>query len=295
MTAALERGTRPPVTVTDGGGRRRANRRVWLLVLPLVGFVVLLFVLPFVAVARSGFGEMTAGQVSGFSVENYATFLGSSLYLKALLNTLIIGAATVVLAALAGLPYAYLLRTKPRLRTFAIFALFAPLLVNGVVRVYGVQLLVRAVNRGLAALGIPELPVLYSMYGIVIGMVLFMFPQMTIAIYASLDRMDDRLAEAARTLGAGRWQIIRHVVLPHARPGLVAGGVLTFAAAAGSYLGPAMLGGGKVVTMPTLIYSSFSATGDWSFGAAVATILTVVLLPIMAYSMVRSMRAERDG
>ncbi|OUZ11585.1 hypothetical protein BHE97_04400 [Aeromicrobium sp. PE09-221] len=254
------------------------------LLAPMALFVLGLFVLPFVMVVTTAF---TDAATDSWSLTNFQEFFSRSVGWTALRNTLIIGVGTTVVAAAVAVPYAYGMVRHPRWRALFIAVLFAPLLINGVVRVFGYQLLARFVDR---VWPWGDLPLLYSLTGVVISLVVFMFPQMTVAVFASLDRMDRRLVDAAQTLGAGNWQVFRTVVLPAARPGIVAGSIITFGASAGSYLAPAMVGGGRVPAMPTLIYGSVSGAGSWNFGAAVAVVLMAIILPLMILSLAQSTR-----
>jgi putative spermidine/putrescine transport system permease protein len=258
-----------------------------LLALPLLAYTVLLFVIPAISVVRTSITAGSGLSGGGITAEHYSEFFSDSFYLKALWNTLSIALLTVLIAGVIGLVYAYLLSTKPRFRRAQMALLLAPLLINGVVRIFGLQLGLNALNRFLQWAHIIDspLPLLYSYPAIVIALVMFEFPYMALAIYASLARLDPALVEAARTLGAGRVATTVRIILPAALPGVVAGSVLTFAGAAGSYIVPAMMGGGRTATVPVMIYNAVSQTSQWGTGSAFAVILSVVLIvPILAFS-----------
>jgi putative spermidine/putrescine transport system permease protein len=264
-------------------GSFRRPSKLWLLVLPLLIYFVIFFILPAVRVVRTSVLPGAGVTGSGVTFGHYSGFF-SGLSLNALVNTLLIAVFTVLISALVGLVYTYQLQTRPGLRQLQLSLLLAPLLINGVVRIFGLELGLEALNKLLQWLKVISgpLPLVYSMPAVVIAMVTFMFPYMVMSIYASLSRMDISLVEAARTLGAGRWSTLRYVVLPAAMPGVLVGSAITFASSAGSYIVPAMMGGGRVNTIPVNIYSSVSEIGSWSTGAAYSILLTVILgIPVV--------------
>lgn len=287
MAEDLQLLDRPLAGAGQARRRRGSGRGYWLLALPLLAYTLVLFVIPAISVVRT---SVTAGNGlagGGLSGEHYSQFFSDSFYLRALWNTISIALLTVAITGALGLVYAYLLSTHPRFRRVQIALLLAPLLINGVVRIFGLQLGLNALNRFLEWTGLisSPLPLLYSYPAIVVALVMFEFPYMALAIYASVSRLDPALVEAAQTLGAGRAAVLTRIILPSAIPGVVAGSVLTFAGAAGSYIVPAMMGGGRVSTVPVMIYNAVSQTSQWGTGSAFAVILSVVLIvPILAFS-----------
>jgi putative spermidine/putrescine transport system permease protein len=244
----------------------------------------LMFLYPAISVIRTSVAESNDLHAGGFSLDHYISFFSDELYVSALRNTLLIAVLTSLITGAFGLVYAYQLTVRPGLRRLQLALLLTPLLVNGVVRIFGLQLGLISVNDLLTWLGLIDAPLglNYSFTGIVIALVMFQFPFMAMAVYASLSRLDMSLVEAAQTLGAGRISVLLRVVFPLAVPGLVAGGVLTFAAAAGTFIVPAMMGGGRVNTVPQMIYTSVSQSQLWATASAFAVILVVVLvIPIM--------------
>jgi ABC-type spermidine/putrescine transport system permease subunit I len=264
---------------------RPVGRGYWLLGAPLLIYSLVLFVVPALTVLRTSAAPDPGLNTPGFTASHYGNFFSNSLYLTAWKNTIETSIITVLLIGVVGLLYAYGLVLHPRFRQLQMALLVAPLFVNGVVRIFGLQLGLDALNRFLVWAGIVGSPLKleYSYTGVVIALAMFEFPYMAMAIYASLARLDPSLAEAARTLGANRWAVIRSVVLPSAMPGLIAGAVLTFAASAGSYIIPAMMGGGRINTLAQMVYSSVSQSSQWGTGSALAIILSITLLvPIVA-------------
>lgn len=269
------------------------RRGSWLLGGPMLVFVVALFGYPAYLVLRTSVAGGDGLDSGGFSLTHYVTFFTDSLYLDALLNTFVIAVVSTAITAVLGLLYAYEITRRPGLRTVLLLLLVLPLLVNGVVRIYGLQLGMISLDRVLLDLGLRDTPLglQYSFAGIVIALVMFQFPFMALAIYAGLSRLDVSLVEAAQTLGAPRRAVLLRVVLPLAVPGLVAGSVLTFAAAAGTFIVPAMMGGGRVNTIPQMIYTSVSQTSQWATASAFAVVLVAILAVSILYSLRRGLRS----
>lgn len=260
------------------------QRGGWSLAAPILIMSLIVFVVPFLSVIRTSVAPGRGLASDGWSWEHYQRVFSDSVYLRALVNTLWLAAVAVVITAGLGLVYAYLLATRPRFQKLQLALLLAPLLINGVVRIFGLQLGVEALNRLLVDSGLLERPlnIIYSPAGVILAFVMFQFPFMAAAIFASLARLDTSLLEAARTLGAGRVQTFLRLVLPMAMPGVAAGSVLSFAGAAGSYIVPAMMGGGRVVTMPQMIFSSVGQMNEWGAASALAVVLiTVLLIPVL--------------
>ena len=116
---------------------------------------------------------------------------------------------------------------------------------------------------------------------------------MILPIYSTLEQLDPRLVEASHDLYAGRIQTFLNVVWPAAKPGVTAGALLVFAPALGTFITPDLLGGGKVMLLGNLIQNQFSSARNWPFGAAVAILLTVVVLSCVWLQSLRQERAER--
>ncbi|WP_432992088.1 ABC transporter permease [Dactylosporangium sp. CA-233914] len=274
--------TRRAAEPADSGARNAQGG--WLLAAPLLLFTAFMFLYPAITVLRTSLAKSNDVDSGGFTFSHYISFFSDELYVKALTNTLLIAVLTTVITGAIGLVYAYQLTVRPGLRRLQLALLLTPLLVNGVVRIFGLQLGLISVDHLLLRADLIDSPLGldYSFAGIVIALVMFQFPFMAMAVYASLSRLDTSQLEAARTLGAGRLSVLVRVLLPIAVPGLVAGGVLTFAAAAGTFVVPAMMGGGRVNTVPQMIYTSVSQSQLWATASAFAVVLVVVLvIPIM--------------
>jgi spermidine/putrescine transport system permease protein len=126
---------------------------------------------------------------------------------------------------------------------------------------------------------------LYTNTAIFIGLVYSYLPFMVLPLYASLEKMDFRLIEAASDLYASKWQAARHVIIPLAKPGIVAGSLLVFIPSIGAFIAPELLGGGKRMMLGSLIYFQFATARNWPFGAAVSILLMAfVMIALLVYA-----------
>jgi spermidine/putrescine transport system permease protein len=125
----------------------------------------------------------------------------------------------------------------------------------------------------------------YTNVGVGIGLVYSYLPFMVLPIYAAIERFDFRLVEAAYDLYAGRWTILREIILPLARPGIVAGSLLVFIPSIGAFIAPDLLGGGRNLMVGNMIALQFQSSRNWPFGSAAAIILmSIVLVALMVYA-----------
>lgn len=222
-------------------------------------------------------------------------------YLQIFARSFGLSLLTAVLALAIGFPTALYMAMQPEgRRNLLIFLVTIPFWTNLLVRNYAWILLLR--NGGLVEgflhwLGLSDQPLglLYTPYAVSIGLTYSYLPFMVLPIYASLEKMDSRLIEAAFDLGADRRRALTRVILPLAAPGIAAGCVLVFVPALGAYVTPELLGGGKSMMIGNLIQSQFGAARNWPFGAALAfSLLAIVLLAMMLYLM-RFRRAPAGG
>lgn len=208
-----------------------------------------------------------------------------------------IGARSVTLAGLAvvgclliGFPTAYFIATRPpQTRNIWIFLVTVPFWTNLLVRTFSMMLILRdqgPLNTALTGIGITDEPLamLYNDFAIGIGLLYSFLPFMVLPIYASLERIDFRLVEAAYDLYANRWQVLRYVIIPLSLPGIAAGSFLVFIPSLSSFLAPDLLGGGKHLMIGNLIAMQFGTARNWPFGAAAAIVLlALVLIALMIY------------
>lgn len=287
---------------------RRQSLRNMLGVSPALLAIGLFLIVPILLVV--GYSLMEANPYGGvepvFSSEAYLSLLferqlDDSLafvdaYLLIALRSIGIAAATTLVTLLIGFPVAvWLAMQPPHKRGLLIFLITVPFWANLLIRTYAWILLLRetgVVNGTLVGLGLVDQPLqlLYTDGAVLLGLVYTYAPFVVLPIYATLEKMDMRLLEAAQDLYAGRWRTLRTVVLPIARPGILAGAILTFVPCLGAMVAPELLGGGTRMMLGNLIFRQFSDARNWPFGSALALVLmAAVMLVLTLYAL----RAER--
>jgi spermidine/putrescine transport system permease protein len=264
-----------------------ARRAAVLLLLPCLAILIGLFVLPqgFLLVAslwrRSAYG----GLVHAWTAANYARAL-EPLYLWILARSLGLAAATTLLCLLAGWPVAYWLglRAPARWRNALLVLVVLPFWTSFLVRMYAWIFLLRQeglVNQLLSTLGLGPLPLLYNDFAVMLGQVYGELPFMILPLYASLERLDRSLLEAAADLGATPARRLWRVTVPLAAPGIAAGCLLVFIPSLGAFLAPDLLGGGRSVYVGNLVQAQFAVARDMPFGSAVSFLLTLTVLALL--------------
>jgi putative spermidine/putrescine transport system permease protein len=277
----------PTVAVTAAGAPRPLRQgKPLLLLLPTAGLLVAFLLLPYLNMVVMSFRNPSTSQVfaPGFTVGNYlGALLDADLYyLEVLSHTMLFGAFTAVACLVIGYPVAYhLARTQSRYRALLYAFVLSPLLVGVVVRCYGWMIilgnydgLINNLLRQMGAITEP-IPLMYNYFGVSIGLIHIFLPFMILPLVGAIQSIDPRLEEAARSLGAPRWQTMLRVVLPLSMPGVQAGTVLVFVLTISSYVIPILLGGMNVMIMPTLVVQQLLDAMLWPFGAALAFILAV--------------------
>lgn len=258
-----------------------------VLLIPGLALITLAFFLPIL--------EMLALSVSGpaeggSSLAAFAKVLGDEYYLGILWRTIRLSAIITFLCLLIGFPLAYITaRSGPKLRLALIIMVVLPLMTSVVVRTFGWMVLLGRsglVPATLRDFGLVNrsFSLMHTETAVVLGLTQVLLPFMVLSILGVLTRIDGRLEEAARTMGASFGQTLRAVVLPLAMPGIVAGSLLCFTISASSFVTPNLLGGSRIQVLASSIYSSVTQTLDWSFASAQAVVLFAgVLLVLVPY------------
>jgi len=221
------------------------------------------------------------------------------LYLDVLLDSLWLAAATTALCLLLGYPFAYLLTRSPvRWRPLLLLLVIVPFWTSSLVRTYAIMIVLKTqglLNQTLLGLGLiaEPLELLYTESAVILGMLYTLLPFMILPLYAALEKLDPRLIEAARDLGAGKITIFLRIVIPLTLPGIIAGSLLTFLPGLGMFYVADLLGGAKTLLVGNLIRDQFLSARDWPFGAAASVLLTLLMgLLLWAYYL-SARRANR--
>ena len=270
------------------------RRRALALLAPATLWTVLFFALPFgvmaaISLRRSG--------TAGWSLGNYAEFLGNPEYIGAFLNSLEITVTVTVLSVLLAYPLAWIIAEEipARYRRLALALAVLPFWTSYVVRSYAWSLVMAkqgVLNEAITSLGLPALALGNSRAAVVIGFTHFFTMLLVLTIYASLVQLPPNLRRAASDLGAGPVAIFRHVVWPLTLPGVAVGAFLTFALCIGDYVTPQILGGGNDLALPQLVMLQIGRSADLPMASALSIIL--MLAVTLAYLLLaRSMRTVR--
>ena len=271
---------RRSLTVALSLAGRRHNIAPFVLVAPIVVFLLFVLVLPIAVMAEmSLYQRGQAGTiVKVISLANYITFLKEPVYLKVLGNSAMIGALVcVITVGLSFVPAAVIGLTRSRMKNLLFILILIPFWTSFIVRTYAWIVLLGTngvLNGMMRTLGLTDAPVsmLYSRGTVVLGLVHAMIPFAIVPIYASIERIDDSILEAAATLGARPLAIFAEIIVPLSMPGVWAAGILVFIEAMGAFITPQLLGSASDMMIAQLVQERFIGSFDWPFGSAVAVI-----------------------
>ena len=274
-----------------------ARGRPWRLLAPGGLWLVVFFLVPMVIIAV--YSLMTRGTYGGvewgWTLDHYRRFF-DPLYLSILQRTLLAAALCTGICLLLGYPVALVLARSSRWRNLLLFLVILPFWTSSLVRTFAMIFLLRdtgLINSALMSAGLISEPLtlLYTPFAVMAGLVYTFLPFMILPIYASLERQDPALEEAAAVLGARPVTRFLRVTLPLSMPGVVAGSLLVFIPALGSFIPSDLLGGAKQMLIGNLVQNQFAAARNWPFGSAAAMVMmAVVLLGVLLYLR----RRDRD-
>jgi len=209
---------------------------------------------------------------------------------------------TTVLTLIFGFPTAYFISTRPeRSREAWLFLITIPFWTNLLIRTFAMQEVIRnegVINTFLMKLGLIKEPfqIMFTDLGILFGMVYVYLPLMVLPLYASMEKLDFRLVEAGYDLYANSFQVLRRVIIPLVKPGIIAGSILVFIPSLGAYVTPRVLGGGKNMMLGNLIELQFGQGRDWPLGSAISiTLMMIVMVALLFYVRNASRAGGRHG
>ena len=277
----------------------------WLIVVIPYFWLLLFFLIPFFIVLKISVAQYavaippysalidfaeTGEMMIRVAFDNFRYLVEDDLYAITYLNSLKISMVSTILCLLIGYPIAYgIVRSSPTAKKILLLLVILPFWTSFLLRVYAWMGLLAdqgTINSFLMWLGIIDQPIrmLYSTFAVYVGIVYAYMPFMVLPLYASIERLDLTLHEAAADLGARPFTIFRTITIPLTMPGIIAGSLLVFIPATGEYVIPDMLGGGNVLMIGRLLYNEFSSNQDWPVAAAVAVVLLLLLVvPMMIY------------
>ena len=197
---------------------------------------------------------------------------------------------TTILTLAIGFPTAYFIATRPSAqKNFWLFMISLPFWSNLLVRTFAIMMFIREkgfVNYILLNLDLIDKPlqIMFTPTAVWIGLVYAYLPLMVMPLYASMEKIDFRLVEAGYDLYASRWQVLKRLIIPLVKPGIVAGCILVFIPSIGAYITPKLLGGGKSLMLGNLISNQFGTSRDWPLGSALALFLmALVMVALIIY------------
>ena len=290
-------------TVANPGIRDRLWRG-FVIALPYA-WLLLFFLAPFAIVLKISFADpivaqppftpffdwgASAGSKILATLDNYRFLLEDNLYWVSYLKSIKIAGIATLLCLLLGFPMAYAIALAPRpWRNLLLLLVILPFWTSFLLRVYAWMVMLGKqglINNLLMSIGLTDEPLqlLYTDGAVYLGIVYTYVPFMILPLYASLERLDPDVHEAAADLGAKPLRVFYDVTIPLAMPGIIAGSLLVFIPALGEYVIPALLGGLDSLMIGRTLYDEFFVNRDWPLASAVAIVLLLILiLPIMLF------------
>ncbi len=276
--------------------RRASIRAAWLLSSPALTILMIAAIGPLLIMLIYSF--LTPGKYGNvewkFSTDAWASILFTRDIFDGTLSladanltifwrSIKLSLLTTVLTFLAGFPTAWFIATRPeKARNLWLFLITIPFWTNLLIRTFAVGEIIRkegVLNSFLLNTGLIEQPfsIIFTDMAVFIGMTYVYLPLMVLPLFAAVDRFDMRLLEAGYDLYASRWQVLRRVILPIVKPGIVAGSILVFIPCLGAYVTPQVLGGGRNMMIGTFIELQFGQGRNWPLGASLSMVLLIVV------------------
>lgn len=265
------------------------NRLRQFFLLPGQAVMTLLFWLPLVIVLV--YSLLTRGTYGGvtlpFTAESYAR-VSDVLYLEIFWRSLWVAAVSTVLCLILAFPLAFYIAQVTKRKALLLNLITLPFWTSFLIRTYAWMFLLRdtgLVNSVLQSLHLIQepLPLLFNTGAVILGLVYGYLPFMIFPLYATLEKLDTALLEAAQDLGASPVEAIWRIAVPLAKPGILAGCVLVFIPCLGAYLTPDLMGGGKTVMLGNLVQNQFTTARDWPFGAAVSLAFILITFAVTVF------------
>lgn len=220
------------------------------------------------------------------TLENYRRLM-NTMYIQIFEKSFIIAGVSTLLCLIIGYPFAFIIaRMHGRLKSFLLLLVIIPFWTSSLIRSYALIAIIKAkgiLNSILIALGIIHHPlqILFTNSAVIIGLVYNLLPFMILPIMTNVERLDNRLVDAARDLGANRFTTFRKVIIPLTMPGIISGSILVFLPAMTIFYIPDILGGAKSILLGNLIQNQFLIAQNWPMGSAVSAVLTLVLATLI--------------
>ena len=261
---------------------------VWLGLLALLPNIALLLV----ALLDKGEQDFV---IPVFTLDNFAELFGP-VFLTVLWDSVRLAALSTLVCLLVGYPFAYqLTKVRATWRPWLLLLVIIPFWTNSLIRTYALILIIGAqgvINKTLLALGIIDVPLelMYTDFAVFVGLTYTLLPFMVLPLYATIEKLDRRLVDAAKDLGAGPLRAFWHITLPLTLPGIVAGSMLVFLPSLGCFYIPEILGGSTNMLLGSFIKNQFLVAYHWPLGAAASSVMTLLLILMAGLYRVASLR-----
>lgn len=297
--------------------RRKADqeRRAWLLSAPALALLLVAASGPLIIMLAYSF--LTPGKYGNvewiFSLDGWRGILltrdifdgtlgWADAHLTIFWRSVKLSILTTVITFVVGFPTAWFIATRSaKARALWLFLITIPFWTNLLIRTFAINEVIRnegILNSFLKWLGVisKPIPIIYTDTAVLIGMAYVYLPLMVLPLFAAIDRFDMRLLEAGYDLYANRLAVLRRVILPIVKPGIVAGSILVFVPSLGAYVTPRVLGGGKNMMIGNFIELQFGQGRNWPLGAAISmTLLVIVMVALLFYVRAASRGDDTHG
>lgn len=247
---------------------------------PALILLLIFFVVPVLSLLLRSVTEPELG------LQNYAELFGTATYAKVFFNTFLVATLVTAISLAIGFPVSWILTIMPKRWSAILFGvILLSMWTNLLARTYAWMVLLQrtgVINKTLMNLGLIDtpLPLVNNLVGVTIGMTYIMLPFIILPLYGVIKKIDPTILQAAALCGASKWQALTHILLPLAKSGIVAGGLMVFVMSLGYFVTPALLGGTSNMMLAELIAQLVQSLVDWGLGGAAALVLLVVTLAL---------------
>ncbi len=266
------------------------KKGIFVTILPVILWMLAFFIVPLLLILVVSFctrGE-TGDIIFKFTLSNYERMF-NKLYLVIFLKSIMVSVFTTLICLIFGYPFAFIIaRANKKIKPLLLLLIILPFWTNSLVRTYAMIILLRTegiLNTFLLNIGLIKEPLklMYNNAAVMIGMLYMMFPFMVLPLYATIEKLDLRVLEAADDLGANPVKKFINVTLPLTRSGILSGSILVLVPTLGLFFITDLMGGSKVVLMSNVIKNQFLTARDWPFGSAISVILMIVMVIVIFY------------
>lgn len=275
--------------------RLKFKNKFQSITISIIFFWIIIFILlPNILVLITSFLQSDSNKLINFSFsfDSYKRLI-DPLYLQVMWNSLKMSGIATIICLVIGYPFAFIIaRSQARYRAILLFMVILPFWTNSLIRIYGMKLFLGfkgILNNSLIFMGIIDKPIriLNTEVAVIIGLVYILLPFMILPLYSAIEKLDLRLIEAAKDLGANNIQRFMRIILPMTMPGIIAGCLMVLLPAMGMFYVADLLGGARVLLVGNVIKSEFLISRDWPFGSTISIALTI-LMALMLYIYYRA-------